>query len=665
MNERGVKTLVYTNDDCQGCNRCISVCPVLTANYSVKSMGKQRIEVHGENCINCGACFDACEHQARSFFDDTEQFFADLRRGEKISVLLAPAFQANYPKEYARVLGGLKKLGVNHIISVSFGADITTWGYINYITKNKFEGGISQPCPAVVNYIEHYTPELISKLVPIHSPLMCTAIYAKKYMKITDKLAFISPCIAKKSEMNDPNTYGYVSYNLTFEHFMKYVRANQISGEDVKDEIEYGLGSIYPMPGGLKENVYWFCGEENFVRQVEGEKHAYKFLQDYKKRIENHSALPFMVDILNCDKGCIYGTGVEEEKLATEDTYYVLQEIKNKCKKNHAFTPFSKHLSPKQRLRLLNVKFAKLNLEDFVRKYTDKSGTTLLRIPGEMELDAVFVKMNKRNRQEQTINCGACGYSNCREMAIAIYNGCNTPGNCIHYIKNEMQSFSNRLEEQNRKILNKNEELSRFIGEDFESLNHSIDEMVRGNNINAEESSAISAAMVTISEFCDTLNDSFKGIDNLLQSLEKNNANITRIANQTNLLSLNAAVEASRSGEAGKGFAVVADEIKTLSQSSRAMADESDLNRTEIVKAMKIIMDEAMDLTHAITDINERLTNLAASTEEIVAEADVVKNISDNVKDKLEELNQAEMEASVPSVTADNYNKIEKLAQKY
>ena len=173
MRENGVSSLVYTNEKCQGCNRCISVCPVLTSNYSVKSGEGQRIEVHGENCINCGACFDACEHQARSFYDDTEQFFRDLERGEDISVLVAPAFMANYPKEYGATLGGLKALGVKHIISVSFGADITTWGYINYISKHKFEGGISQPCPAVVNYIEHYTPELIPKLTaPISTPLL-------------------------------------------------------------------------------------------------------------------------------------------------------------------------------------------------------------------------------------------------------------------------------------------------------------------------------------------------------------------------------------------------------------------------------------------------------------------------------------------------------------
>ena len=225
------KGLVYTNENCIGCNKCISVCPVITANKAVEKDGKAIIEVDPEKCIGCGACFDACEHEARSFYDDTEQFFEDLKRGEKISILLAPAFAANYPREYKNILGGLKKLGVNRIISVSFGADITTWAYVKYITENKFTGGISQPCPAVVNYIERYIPELIPSLMPVHSPMMCSAIYAKKYMNITDKLAFISPCIAKKSEITDENNKGYISYNVTFDHLMEYVRKNNIKGK--------------------------------------------------------------------------------------------------------------------------------------------------------------------------------------------------------------------------------------------------------------------------------------------------------------------------------------------------------------------------------------------------------------------------------------------------
>ena len=134
MANQKTDSLVFTNDNCVGCNKCISVCPVLTANHAVIEDGKNKIVVDGKQCVACGACFDACAHEARSFNDDTERFFEDLKKGEKISLLLAPAFLANYPREYSTVLGGLKQLGVNRIISVSFGADITTWGYIKYIT---------------------------------------------------------------------------------------------------------------------------------------------------------------------------------------------------------------------------------------------------------------------------------------------------------------------------------------------------------------------------------------------------------------------------------------------------------------------------------------------------------------------------------------------------
>ena len=210
--------LVYTNDKCFGCNKCIRACSCDGACIATIENGKPRINVDPDKCIACGACIDACEHDARSFHDDTERFFADLKRGESISILLAPAFKANYPKEYESVLGGLKKLGVKRIISISFGADITTWGYLNYVQKYNFMGGISQPCPAVVGYIERYAPELLPKLFPVHSPMMCGAIYARKEMGIRDKLAFISPCIAKKNEIDDPNTQGYINYNVTFDH---------------------------------------------------------------------------------------------------------------------------------------------------------------------------------------------------------------------------------------------------------------------------------------------------------------------------------------------------------------------------------------------------------------------------------------------------------------
>lgn len=635
--------LVFTNDNCIGCNKCISSCPVITANKAVEIDGGQKIYVDGNNCVGCGACFDSCEHEAREFRDDTEQFFADLAKGERISVLWAPAFAANYPNEYKRILGGLKRLGVNRIISVSFGADITTWGYIKYITENNFMGGISQPCPAIVNYIEHYIPELIPKLVPVHSPMMCAAIYAKKYMHLTDKLAFISPCIAKKSEISDPNTYGYINYNVTFDHLVKYARKNNIMAEPAANEIEYGLGSIYPMPGGLKENVYWFCGEDMFIRQIEGEKHAYHFLEDYKQRVLKNKPLPFMVDALNCAKGCIYGTGVEEEKTKTDDTLYELQKIKEESKSKNPKSAWAKGATPERRLKNLNRQFANLNINDFIRRYTDKSAGCKIEMPNRNQIADIFNDMNKTTEVKTKINCSACGYDTCRDMATAIYNGCNTKSSCIHYVKDlaenekiELERMSAEMETQNQKILDKNENISNMIldvNEKFQTLNASINEMSAGNTNNAEETGNISAAMADVVSFCENMKVSFDRINELLIQLGENNENITSVAAQTNLLSLNASIEAARAGEAGKGFAVVASEIKGLSESSRNTALDSDRNKDEIVSAMDKLNEESRRLMEIVDEVNGRISTLAASSEEIAASAAMVGDIANNLKE--------------------------------
>ncbi len=645
--EYGKESLVYTNDNCVGCNKCISACSCMGACVSTDpdENGQSRIEVDGSKCIACGACFDACKHQARAFRDDTEDFFNDLKKGEKISLLIAPAFLADYPNEYGRVLGGLKKLGVRRIISVSFGADITTWGYIKYIQTHNYLGGISQPCPAVVGYIEKHIPELLPKLFPVQSPLMCAAIYARKELGITDKLAFISPCIAKKMEISDPNNHGYVNYNVTFDHLMKYVKEHNISGDPVTDEIEYGLGSIYPMPGGLKENVYWLLGNEVFIRQIEGEKRMYHYLRDNAGRIKGGKTPFLFIDALNCESGCICGTGTDPQVTGNDDPLYHIHDIQESVKKDTKKGAWSRSLSPEKRLAALNKQFEKLDLNDYLRKYTDRSKEGAYRIPSEAELDRVFNEMNKTTAEQRSINCSCCGYDTCRDMATAIFNGFNHTSNCVHYLKDLVESEkveAQQLVEHERELLNRQkDEILQTIDDisgHFTTLRDSIDGMAKGNSGNAEESSAISHDMADVSGFCNKLNESINKISAYLAELKTNNDRVVDIADQTNLLALNASIEAARAGEAGRGFAVVAGEINSLASDSKDTAQHSgDANRN-IQEAVDGIVSETADLLEIVENVNSRIQNLAASTEEISASTDIVSSTLEQVRTELEAL---------------------------
>lgn len=445
--------LIYTNDNCIGCNRCISGCPVLGANVAVSVNGRNHIHVDGDQCLHCGRCLAACKHNAREYRDDTQEFMEKLKQGASVSLLVAPSFFIVYGDKAAQVLGYLRSLGVRLVYDVSYGADIATWAYLTYVEEHHLQGAIAPPCSAIVNYLQKFSAVLTEAIIPIHSPLLCLAVYLRKYQGITDEFAFLSPCIAKKDEIEAPGCEGLVQYNVTFGHLMSRLEGIDLSSYDTEVELsDYGLGRIYPVPGGLSDNIRRFIGPDETVRELHGENNVYDYFSKLEKRILLHKELPYLVDCLNCAQGCLSGTATESFPELDDDVYFRMQHnrLPNPLIETSG-NPYLEELPLAERRTRLFERFADLDVKDFARDYgcarqESADGESSWDGTGEdgceEQLERIFHKMHKDSEESRKIDCHSCGYSSCREMAKAIAKGYNRIENCVHYLKDENMRIS-------------------------------------------------------------------------------------------------------------------------------------------------------------------------------------------------------------------------------
>jgi signal transduction histidine kinase/ferredoxin len=403
-------------ESCIGCNRCVRECPMETANRTyLDGDNNIKVKVDASKCIACGACIAVCKHNARFYCDDTEHFFDDLAHGERISIIAAPALKVNFP-EWRRMLTWLRSLGIANIYDASLGADICIWGHLRYIERNPSAKLITQPCPAIVSYCELHRHDLLPHLSPVQSPMASLAVYLRKYAGLEGKIASLSPCIAKS---NEHHLTGIIDYNITFARLEEYMRDNGVelpeeaSGFDLN---EAGLGSLFPMPGGLKENLEYFLGKTIRVDAMEG-RDVYPRLDEYAQTPS--AFLPDVFDVLNCRNGCSIGPAC-----VSNLNLFQINTTLNESRQ----TAISSEQAERNRARLAHYDKT-LRLDDFLRVYKTRSEP-----PDEVterDIQKAFVLLKKDTFASQNFNCGACGSETCHEMARKIALGTNIPVNCI------------------------------------------------------------------------------------------------------------------------------------------------------------------------------------------------------------------------------------------
>ena len=625
-------------ENCVGCNKCIRVCPVVSANTAYVIDGKVKVRVSQEDCIRCGRCLDVCDHEARYYIDDTERFFSDLSNGKKISIITAPALKINIP-EYKKLFSYLKTQGVQSIYDVSLGADITTWGYLKAIKERNLDSIIAQPCPAIVNYVEKFMPDLIDRLSPIHSPMMCTAIYMKKYQGINDSIAFLSPCVAKIDEIQDQNTGGNVEYNVTYKQLLDYLDTHKIQFSHYDDadfdDLECGLGFLFSRPGGLKENVEARVPGA-WVRQIEGD-HIFEYLEDYLKRTGLKKANPLLVDMLNCTYGCNIGTGTRKDVDPDDiDALFNTQKAEKANKKGKKL--FTKHMD-----YLYKHFDATLNWTDFIRSYTQQEAHKIVE-PSQSEYEASYEKLHKTTAADRVQNCEACGYSTCKEMAKALHHGYNIVENCMGYTKSVMKAEHEEAVQKNQEIetmTSELRELSEARKTSYEVLKSNVDDIVRstrevtrGNEEMAYSSQGILVRVSELLSLTERFKDDLQVVKDVMQRFMANSNEIVAIAAQTNLLSLNASIEAARAGDAGLGFAVVADEIRKLATLSQSVAEKTQEEEGAVNSSIGSIAHSGEAINENTAIISDLILNISAALEELTTKTEEIQSTAESLVEK-------------------------------
>jgi len=412
-----MKEVIKTKTDlCTGCNRCVRECPMEMANVTyLDENGDIKVQLDQEKCIVCGRCVNVCKHNVRYHDDDTDRFFNDLSNGVSISLIAAPSVKTNIP-DWKKLFTLLKQKGVKKIYDVSLGADICIWAHIRHIEQNNPGKLITQPCPPIVRYCQIYKHELLKKLSPVQSPMGCIAVYMKEYEGIQDRIAALSPCSAKANEFEDTEL---TQYNVTFPKMMEYLTNNNIvlpKEETEFDHDECGLGSLFPIPGGLRENIEFLMGEKLHIANAEGYS-VYNKLDSYSKTAEYF--LPEIFDVLNCIEGCNAGSA----SLRGRNFFKIDRAIETGRKK---MTEERK----KEYYKTLYEKYDHtLNLSHFYREYQPIYAK--FRQIKDEEINKAFELLDKTDYEKQNVDCGACGSDTCQEMARKIALGVNIPANCM------------------------------------------------------------------------------------------------------------------------------------------------------------------------------------------------------------------------------------------
>ena len=422
---RNVPVVTTIQDKCKRCYSCVRNCPA----KAIKVSGGQA-EVIPERCIACGHCVRVCSQNAKQIRDDVKPVLKLLHAKRPVFAIIAPSFPAAFPNDDpGKIIAGLKKAGFAAVFEVALGADMVSQEYRKLYDKQIMPLMISSPCPAVVNYIEKYYPELNLCLAPIVSPMIAIARYIKLVHGTDNHIVFVGPCIAKKKEMHDRNVAGVVDAVLTFEEMKQLFQLLCIVPSELSPTNFYGpkasWGQLFPVSGGLLKSAE--MNADITVSDLITTEGKDRVLEIVVKASQGEIEAKFL-DLLFCE-GCINGP-----KMDNSLSVFV---------KKDKIINFVKQRNPDR--TLLNTS---INV-DLRRRFSNDY--QVVASPSREDIRSILLRTGKKSPRDE-LNCGACGYASCREKAIAVYQGLAEAEMCLPYMVDKLEQMQAELRANNAEL---------------------------------------------------------------------------------------------------------------------------------------------------------------------------------------------------------------------